>query len=309
MSLPPPSSSSIGAELSTLVIAAGRGVAPETSQVARLSALAGRIHEVDGSERYDLLTAAICSRRPQDALQLLRDTGLLAALLPELDATVGLVQEGARRHKDVWEHTKTVVWQSVPRPAVRWAAVLHDIGKVPTRRFLADGRVTFHGHAQIGERMFEQGPAVRVAFPEPVRARVAELIRWHQRPGQYDGTWSDAAVRRFAREVGPALTDLLDLSRADVTSQRPGRRKACLARISELGRRIRALEAEARRPRSLPPGLGHHLIRGLHLRPGPKLGALRAELERLCERGELEPGREPDYYVEYARAELGALLA
>ena len=79
------------------------------------------------------------------ALQWLHDCGLLAVWLPELEATVDFSQEAGRKHKDVWEHTKQVVRQSVPRPAVRWAALLHDIGKVPTRTFTPDGGVHFHG--------------------------------------------------------------------------------------------------------------------------------------------------------------------
>lgn len=295
-------SASVGAQLLTPVIAAACArAAPEPSLVAQLTRQSARIRGVPATERYELLTAGICGRWPQHVLQLLQDTGLLAELLPELAATIELSQQG---HKDIWEHTKTVTWQSVPQPAVRWAAVLHDIGKVPTRRVSPDGRVTFHGHAELGERMFEAGPAERIAFPAPIRARVAELIRWHQRPAQYDSSWTDAAVRRFARETGPALPDLLNLSRADVTSQRPGQRKRCLARISELARRIRALEAEARQPKALPAGLGNHLMTALGLGPGPALGRLRRELERQCECGELEPGREPVYYVERARALL-----
>ena len=71
-------------------------------------------------------------------------------MLPELDATVDFSQEAGRRHKDVWEHTKQVVLQSVPSPIVRWAALLHDIGKVRTRVMLPDGKVTFHRHAEVG---------------------------------------------------------------------------------------------------------------------------------------------------------------
>src|SRR5262245_4589928 len=112
-----------GAELLAQVIAAGR-----QGETASLAVSDGTVLEA--------LTFALCGRHPQRAMQAMRDTGLLAELLPELDATVDFSQEAGRRHKDVWEHTKTVVWQSVPSPAGRWAAVLHDIGKVPTRRFL-----------------------------------------------------------------------------------------------------------------------------------------------------------------------------
>ncbi|PRP95468.1 multifunctional tRNA nucleotidyl transferase/2'3'-cyclic phosphodiesterase/2'nucleotidase/phosphatase [Enhygromyxa salina] len=288
-----------GPQLLTPVLAAGcQGVVPTASQVAQIGRRAAQIRECPPTELYDLLTASLCGRHPDLALQALHDLGLLAELLPELDATVDFSQEAGRRHKDVWAHTKIVVWQSVPSPTVRWAAALHDIGKVPTRRFLPGGRVTFHGHAELGERMFERGPLRRIAFPPAVGQRVAELIRWHLRPGQYDGSWTDAAVRRFAREVGPALDDLLNLSRADITSKRPGKRKRCLRQISELAQRIRALAAEDRKPKPLPAGLGANLMAALELPPGPHIGVLRRRLEQLCEAGELEGGREPDYYIE-----------
>lgn len=250
---------------------------------------------------YQGLTAAICGRRPDSAMQVLHVSGVLAQVLPELEATVDFSQEAGRRHKDVWEHTKTVVWQSVPKPTVRWAAMLHDIGKVPTRRFLEHGAVTFHGHAEVGERMFLRGPAQRIGFAPAERDAIAALIRFHLRPGQYQSNWTDSAVRRFAREVDPWLSDLLNLSRADVTSRRPGKRKASLRKISELGQRIRALAAEDQKPKPLPSGLGNVLMRELGLAPGPAIGQLRAQLQALFEAGQIEGGREPEYYVEQIR--------
>src|SRR4051812_29988547 len=103
----------------------------------------------------DELTEMLLGRGVDVALQWLHLSGVLAAWLPELEATVDFSQEAGRRHKDVWEHTKQVVRQSVERPEVRWAALLHDIGKVPTRVMLPDGRVTFHRHAEIGARMWD----------------------------------------------------------------------------------------------------------------------------------------------------------
>jgi poly(A) polymerase len=290
-------------EILAPVIAAGReGVAPDASLVARIAGETALVREQAPTDLHEALTLALCGRHPQLAMQALRDTGLLAVLLPELDATVDFSQEAGRRHKDVWEHTKTVVWQSVPSPAVRWAAVLHDIGKVPTRRFLTNGGVTFHGHAEVGERMFLRGPARRLGFPVELRDRVAELIRWHLRPGQYDGSWTDSAVRRFAREVGPAMSDLLNLSRADITSKRPGKRKRCLRTSPSSPGGSRELEAEDRKVKPLPPGLGNTLMTALELPPGKHLAVLRERLQELFEAGEVEGGREPEYYVEQVRA-------
>lgn len=277
------------------------GEPPDASLTAQICAQAERVRELDPAQVYELLTPGLCGRHPHVMLQWLRDAGLLVRLMPELEATVTFAQEGERRHKDVWEHTKAVVRQSVPRPAVRWAAALHDIGKVTTRRFLPDGKVTFHGHAEEGVRMFRRGVTRRIAFPDGVRERVELLVRHHLRAGQYDGSWTDSAVRRFHREMEPFLQDLLDLSRADVTSKRPGKRMRCLRLISELQTRIEALVEEDRKPKPLPPGLGNLLMTGLSLPPGKHIGELRDRLQALVEAGEIEGGQPAEAYLDIVR--------
>jgi poly(A) polymerase len=217
------------------------------------------------------------------------------ALLPELEATRDLAQEAGRRHKDVWEHTKLVVRQAVPRPAVRWAALLHDIGKVPTRTFTENG-VHFHGHAEVGARMFDK-IVRRIPFERSMRQKIRFLIKHHLRSNQYSESWSDSAVRRFAREMGIHLHDLLDLSRADITSRRPGRRKFLLEQIRELSQRISALqEADAKEP-PLPTGVGSAIMAHFGLAPSREVGELKRALERAIESGELEARRENEYYV------------
>jgi poly(A) polymerase len=289
-------------ELLLPAVQAGQtGEIPESALTAQIASHAAVVAGIDPAEAYERLTPAFCGRCPEIAMQWLRDAGLLVHLLPELDATVAFSQEAGRRHKDVWEHTKAVVRQSVPRPAVRWAAVLHDIGKVTTRRFVGPGKVTFHGHAEEGVRMFRRGPAKRIGFPPDQRERVELLILHHLRPGQYDPGWTDSAVRRFALDMGPILTDLLDLSRADVTSKRPGKRQQCLSMISELGRRIRELQEQDAKLPPLPSGVGDALITGLGLQPGKQIGVLRQQLAALAESGEIEARREPEYYVEIVK--------
>lgn len=290
-------------ELLLPAVQAGQtGEIPDNALTAQIASHAAVVAAIDPAEAYERLTPAFCGRYPEIAMQWLRDAGLLVHLLPELDATVAFSQEAGRRHKDVWEHTKAVVRQSVPRPVVRWAAVLHDIGKVPTRRFVGPGKVTFHGHAEEGVRMFRRGPAKRIGFPPDVRERVELLILYHLRPGQYDPSWTDSAVRRFALDMGPILTDLLDLSRADVTSKRPGKRQQCLSMISELGRRIRELQEQDAKLPPLPSGVGDALIAGLGLQPGKQIGVLRQKLAALAESGEIEARREPEYYVEIVKS-------
>ncbi len=250
------------------------------------------------------LTEMLLGRGVHVALQWLHDAGLLALWLPELEATVDFSQEAGRKHKDVWEHTKTVVRQSVPRPAVRWAALLHDIGKVPTRTFTPDGGVHFHRHSEVGARMFED-TARRFRFDKPLKQKLKFLILHHLRPNQYESTWTDSAVRRFDRELQEHLTDLLDLSRADITSARPGKRQSALKNISELAARIQALRDEDAKLPLLPTGIGNLIMEHFQLPPSRQIGDLKKALEVSVESGELEARREAEYYLAHVAKLLG----
>jgi poly(A) polymerase len=246
----------------------------------------------------DELTRMLVGHNVHLALQWLHDVGAMAKLLPELEATVDFSQESGRKHKDVWEHTKQVVRQAIPDPAVRWAALLHDIGKVPTRTFTPDGGVHFHGHAEVGARMFDP-IARRLAFERPSRQKVRFLILHHLRANQYAASWTDSAVRRFDREMGEHLDDLLCLSRADITSKRPGRRQELLVQINQLQTRIRDLrELDAKQP-PLPTGLGTSIGDRFGIPPSRRIGDLKRALEEACERGELEERREDAYYLDW----------
>ena len=276
----------------------GVAVAPEVTQAARLVtqdlvALPPAIH------RQAIERTLLGPFAPQ-ALQWLHDAGVLAALLPELEATVDFSQEAGRRHKDVWDHTKQVVAQTSTRPHVRWAALLHDIGKVSTREFLPDGRVTFHRHAELGARMFGS-IARRLGFERGDRQRIQALILHHLRANAYEAEWTDAAVRRFDHEMGDLLDDLIDLSCADVTSARPGRRQEAARNIEALMQRIFALrELDAHVP-PLPPGVGNAIMEAFKLAPSRRVGELRKLCEDAIERGELIERQPSEYYVDYLR--------
>jgi len=257
---------------------------------------ASKLADASPAPVRDELTAMLVGRHVHLALQWLHEIGAMARLLPELEATVDFSQEAGRKHKDVWEHTKQVVRQAVSHPAVRWAALLHDIGKVPTRTFTADGGVHFHGHAEVGARMFDP-IARRLAFDRPLKQQVRFLILHHLRANQYLPSWTDSAVRRFDRETGEHLTDLLDLSRADITSKRPGRRQELIRQIHGLQLRIEQLrELDAKQP-PLPTGLGTAISERFGIPPSRRIGELKGALEEACERGELEERRENEYYL------------
>ena len=264
---------------------------------------APRLATADKPRSRAAITTMLMGRDVDEALEWLREAGVLKVLFPELAATVDLVQEEGRQHKDVWAHTKQVVRQTVRRPLVRWAALLHDIGKVPTRTYTNDG-VHFHGHAEVGARMFDAVQR-RFEFARDERQTIRFLVRHHLRTNQYSTNWTDSAVRRFHREMAAHMTDLLDLSRADITSKRPGRRKNLLEQISALSDRVERLaEADAKLP-PLPSGVGNAIMVAFEIAPSRLIGDLKRACEAAIETGELEARREDAYYVAYiARCDL-----
>ena len=256
-----------------------------------------RLPDADKTRLRVAVEQAIMGHDVDAALEWLHETGLLAVLFPELEATVDLVQEPGRQHKDVWAHTKQVVKQTVSRPLVRWAALLHDIGKVPTRTYTADG-VHFHGHAEVGARMFDK-VSPRFTFARDERQTIRFLVKHHLRTNQYSEAWTDSAVRRFHREMGPHMTDLLDLSRADITSKRPGRRKQLLEQISALADRVQVLaEQDAKLP-PLPGGVGNAIMEAFGIPPSKRIGDIKRALEAAVEGGEIAAGLESESYVQF----------
>jgi poly(A) polymerase len=252
------------------------------------------------------LDRLMLGRHTQEGLDALHFSGVLEVWLPEVFALIGF-GDGEWRHKDVWKHTKQVVWQSVPRLQVRWGALLHDIGKVKTRRIDDNGEVHFFGHSEVGAAMFRKRVAARLGFSDALYDRVHFLILHHLRASQYDCGWTDSAVRRFAREMEIGLTDLLDLSRADITTKRPERKKRGLRLISELSDRIEVVKREDAKVPPLPKGVGSAIMQRFALPPSRRIGELKEKLEAEIAEGRLEPHREDDYYVAWLEARRGEL--
>lgn len=278
-------------------IAAGGGQWPHDSVTRVCTDSVELLAAADPQPVLAELERCLLGRDVDAALEWLRVIGVVKLLFPELEATVDLVQEAGRQHKDVWQHTKQVVKQSVRRPVVRWAALLHDIGKVPTRTFTQNG-VHFHGHAEVGARMFDK-ISRRLPFEPAQRRTIRFLIKHHLRSAQYETSWTDSAVRRFHREMEAHLTDLLDLSRADITSKRPGRRRSLLKQITELKARIEDIaERDAKVP-PLPTGLGNSIMSHFGLPPSRRIGELKKALEDAIERGELEERQGDAYYLDW----------
>jgi poly(A) polymerase len=298
---PSPSPTRALEALSVCVTVAERGVLLAPIVTTREDVLL-----VETAKLKDGLERVLMSRHPEEGLDALLAAGILDSFLPEIKAMVGF-GDGEWRHKDVWKHTKQVVRQSVARTEVRWAALMHDIGKVKTRRILANGEVHFHGHAEVGASMFDRlQHRTRLFESEPLLFdRVRELILHHLRASQYDGTWTDSAVRRFAKEMGSCMTDLFDLSRADITTKRPEKKRRGLESISELAARVRAVQEQDAKVAALPKGLGTLISARFAIPPSPALGELMKMLKEQVDNGELDAQQDSEYYLQFLEQKVG----
>lgn len=256
---------------------------------------------VDIIQGYNRL---LTTERPDRGLDILARTGILQQTLPEVAALINFGD--SIQHKDVWAHTKQVIVQSPRRLNLRWAALLHDIGKVSTRRFTSTGQVTFIGHPEVGARMFDR-ITQKYPFPNEARIEIRFLIASHLRAAAYLDTWSDSAVRRFTKETGPYLENLLDLSRADITSKYEEKVRKGLRQINFLVKRIVHIHEIDSKPKALPKGLGEELIREFKIIPGPNLGKLMSALTTAVETGRLPSQANFDIYVQFVRTHIDLL--
>ncbi len=249
------------------------------------------------------LDRVVMGSYPEAGLDVLLTSGMLDRLLPEIGALVGF-GDGEWRHKDVWKHTKQVVAQAELRLEVRYAALFHDIGKVKTRSISPEGEVHFFGHAEVGARMFDKMERRQRLFAgeDSLRESIRGLVLHHLRASQYDGQWTDSAVRRFAREMGAQLDDLLCLSRADITTKRIEKRRRGVGLINELAERISKLAAEDALVPPLPKGVGTDIMATFNLPPSKLIGDIKRALEAAVDTGELDSHQESAYYVEYVAA-------
>ncbi len=266
-------------------------VAPEV--VAAMTAMADRITIVSAERVRDELNKLLLSDHPRKGLRLLVDTGLADQVLPELSA-LRLERDEHFRHKDVYEHTLTVLEQAIdletdgPDLVLRLAALLHDIGKPRTRRFEPDGRVSFHHHEVVGAKM-TKSRMTKLKYPNELVKDVSRLVELHLRfHGYGSGEWTDSAVRRYVRDAGPLLERLHKLTRSDCTT-RNKRKAAALARTYDgLEARIAELQEQEELDAIRPDLDGNQIMAILGVPPGPVVGrAYQHLLELRLENGPL----------------------
>ncbi|MEV7966062.1 CCA tRNA nucleotidyltransferase [Sphaerisporangium sp. NPDC088356] len=285
------------------------GFAVDPPVVAAMTSMADRIEIVSAERIRDELDKLICGEHPREGLALLVDTGLAAHVLPELPK-LRLEIDEHHRHKDVYEHTLIVLEQAIALEAagadrvLRWASLLHDIGKPKTRRYEEGGRVSFHHHEVVGAQMTKKR-LTELRFPKDVVADVSRLVELHLRfHGYGTGEWTDSAVRRYVRDAGHLVERLHKLTRADCTTRNKRKAQELSRTYDDLEERIARLADEEELAKMRPELDGNEIQEILGVGPGPVVGkAYKFLLEMRLDEGIVGKEAAKAALVEWARGQ------
>ena len=255
----------------------GFEIAPEL--LTSMSAMAARLEIISAERIRDEFIKIVLSPNPRIGITTLVDTGLCDQFLPEIPK-LRLEIDEHHHHKDVYEHTLTVVEQSMALETrlgganlvIRLAALMHDIGKPKTRALIEGGGVSFHHHEVVGSRMTKERMR-KLRFDHDLIEDVAKLVFLHLRfHGYGGGEWTDSAVRRYVRDAGELLTHLHVLTRADCTTRNKKKAENLAGNYDHLEARIAALMEQEELLKIRPDLDGHAIMEILGIKAGPQVG-------------------------------------
>ena len=259
--------------------AAQLGFTIDEAVVEAMKAMADRLSIISAERIRDEFVKTLMSDNPRTGITILVDTGLCEKFLPEIPK-LRLEIDEHHHHKDVYEHTLTVVEQSMaleerlggPNLVARLAALMHDVGKPKTRALIAGGGVSFHHHEVVGARMTKER-LKKLRFDHHVVEDVSQLVFLHLRfHGYGDGAWTDSAVRRYVRDAGELLTHLHVLTRADCTTRNRKKAETLASHYDSLENRIIQLMEEEELLKIRPDLDGNAIMQLLGIPAGPLVG-------------------------------------
>ena len=234
------------------------------------------------------------------ALAALQKGGFFKTLIPQIEDGLNLIS--SKYFKEIWPHTLRVVSQTPPKLNLRWAALFHDLGKAQAFS-VQSGKVTFHHHEKISAKIFDRFAKRARIFTPGQKSHIYFLIANLGYVEGYVTDWTDSAVRRFAKEMGVYVDDLLSLSESDITTGHVNKRNKILHRIQELRVRIIRIREEDAKQGVLPKGLGNEIMVQLQIPVGPRIGEIRKYLEAKIDAGELNANENIQYYIEFLKKE------
>jgi len=280
----------------------------EKQTLAALASEAHRLKIISQERITDELIKIIMAKKPSIGFLLLDETGILEIILPEIANLKGVDQVGKHRHKDVFYHTIQVLdnlANTSDKLDLRIAALYHDVAKPATKAFDSKVGWTFHGHEEIGARMF-RNIGRRLRLSNETISYVIKLIRLHLRPIHLseEGV-TDSAIRRLIFKAGDDIDDLLMLCRADITSGNPKRVKKHLANFDYVEQRVAEVEEKDRLRNFQPPVRGDEIMKVLGLAPGPKVGKIKKAIEEAILNGDIPNEHDPAFeYMMQIKDEL-----
>ena len=269
----------------------------EEDTFAALERMADRIKIVSGERIKDELNKIIMAPHPSIGFEYLQRSGLLQIILPELSALDIVEQKNGRAHKNNFYHTLEVLENVVKHSDslwLRWAALMHDVGKTKSKRWENGIGWTFHNHNHIGAKMVPQ-IFRRLALPLDAKMKyVQKLVELHMRPIVIaDEEVTDSAVRRLLSDAGDDIDDLMTLCEADITSKNEGRKKMFLENFRMVREKLVDLQ-EKDYKRLLQPVIdGNEIMAMFHLTPCKEVGVLKQFLKDAVLDNRVENEREP----------------
>ncbi|MFU8859924.1 MAG: CCA tRNA nucleotidyltransferase [Cyclonatronaceae bacterium] len=263
----------------------------EANTFAAIKMMAGRIEIVSKERIIDELNKIVLSPVPSVGFRILFEAGLLQHIFPELVELHGVREVEGVRHKDNFWHTLQVldnISRVTPNLWLRWAAIVHDIGKPATQRFTEEHGWTFHGHDAIGATMTRR-IFRRLGLPLDSRLKyVQKLVRLHLRPiALVSEEVTDSAIRRLLVDAGEDIEDLMMLCRADITSKNDRKVKQFLANFDSVENRIREVDEKDKLRNWKPPIGGKEIMDMFSMKPGPDVGKIKNAVEAAILEGEI----------------------